>query len=504
MKTFRIEHLVILILSILFSLFTFTSTSPLYPDEGVDSVIFKSMGLAILEGKTPYVDYFDHKGPILYFINAAGQWLLSGDSGIFLLEILATFIVFLLLFQSTLIIGCRKWTSWLALGLGLLYYYISNEGGNTCEEWELLAIALVTYLSLCYVYQKETCSPIIFGAIVGLCFCYCFFIRPNDAVSQIGGLMMGGMLVSIYRKEWPLLWKWGCGWAIGAIVLSLPIFLFFVYRNALGDFYYGLISHNLIYAGHFLSTLLSKKKIIMLFFFLVSVIVLYQKNHSMAVLLLPAFLLGWLLLGERTYLHYYTVFIPILVVTTASTIQDENHWKKAFFFLSFAFFFTINIQSVAQLRYNLGAYENKAQNEFGERQFQQEARRLIEMVPIEERDSIWNYNLSFNKTGVFWQNGVMQMNRIPFYDMAFVDPLLAETDRIQEKCPLWVTLTHENDCFCQAAGKEVGRLFDYFRPGYDFIEKNYDRIARTDTTICDIELWRRRDVIDNTLVDEKL
>ena len=92
----------------------------------------------------------------------------------------------------------------------------------------------------------------------------------------------------------------------------------------------------------------------------------------------------------------------------------------------------------------------------------------------------------------------MQMNRIPFYEMAFVDPKLAESDNIEKKKPLWITLTHENDNLREAARKDVGRLFDYFQPGYDYIEANYDRMARTDTTICDIELWRRRDMTNNT------
>jgi hypothetical protein len=31
-----------------------------------DAAIFKQMGLAVLRGKTMYVDYFDNKGCILY------------------------------------------------------------------------------------------------------------------------------------------------------------------------------------------------------------------------------------------------------------------------------------------------------------------------------------------------------------------------------------------------------------------------------------------------------
>ena len=61
------------------------STSFLYVFEGGDPAIFKQMGLAILKGKTIYVDYFDNKGCILYFIQAFGLWL-GGDFFILLMQ----------------------------------------------------------------------------------------------------------------------------------------------------------------------------------------------------------------------------------------------------------------------------------------------------------------------------------------------------------------------------------------------------------------------------------
>ena len=81
--------------------------------------------------------------------------------------------------------------------------------------------------------------------------------------------------------------------------------------------------------------------------------------------------------------------------------------------------------------------------------------------------------------------------------MCFVDPLLAKTDLITDHHPKWVLLTHESDemnVLIKSPTTGVARHF--FEPGYDYVEANYDRVARTDTTICDIELWRRKDVTD--------
>ncbi len=45
------------------------------------------VGRGIVEGRTPYVDFYDLKGPYLFFINALGQLLHRGRLGIFLIEI---------------------------------------------------------------------------------------------------------------------------------------------------------------------------------------------------------------------------------------------------------------------------------------------------------------------------------------------------------------------------------------------------------------------------------
>ena len=62
------------------------STSFLYIFEGADPSVFKQMGRAVLKGKILYIDYFDNKGCLLYFIHALGLWL-GGDFDIMLMQV---------------------------------------------------------------------------------------------------------------------------------------------------------------------------------------------------------------------------------------------------------------------------------------------------------------------------------------------------------------------------------------------------------------------------------
>ena len=53
----------------------------------LDSAIFQIIGKGWVEEKIPYVDLWDQKGPLIYFINAFGYWLTGNQTGIFFIEI---------------------------------------------------------------------------------------------------------------------------------------------------------------------------------------------------------------------------------------------------------------------------------------------------------------------------------------------------------------------------------------------------------------------------------
>ena len=74
----------------------------LYPGNSLrpvgDSAIFVYIGERMLAGKIPYVDLFDHKGPVLFFIQYLGLLLSPGSTnGIWVLEVVNMFFTLLLL-----------------------------------------------------------------------------------------------------------------------------------------------------------------------------------------------------------------------------------------------------------------------------------------------------------------------------------------------------------------------------------------------------------------------
>lgn len=62
-----------------------------------DKEFFKYTGMAVLRGNVPYRDFFDHKPPLIYFINAAG--LLFGSWGLWLISTILAGTVTWLVYQ---------------------------------------------------------------------------------------------------------------------------------------------------------------------------------------------------------------------------------------------------------------------------------------------------------------------------------------------------------------------------------------------------------------------
>ena len=81
----------ILLVASIFTLLICSKNSPLYPyNDWVDGNAFFTMGKGMFNGKVPYKDLFEQKGPLLYFIYGIG-YLISHDTflGVYLLEVIS-------------------------------------------------------------------------------------------------------------------------------------------------------------------------------------------------------------------------------------------------------------------------------------------------------------------------------------------------------------------------------------------------------------------------------
>ncbi|MBL8101845.1 MAG: hypothetical protein JNM02_04895 [Anaerolineales bacterium] len=162
---------------------TLDLANPTFDKPSRDGGFFLYAGSQILNGKTPYLDFWDSKGPAIFFINALGLWLGGGSRwGLWIVEFIFIFGTLSLLYHSL----SKRW----GLGAGLLGVILAGLGlrlalgyGNYTEEYALLFNAAGLYLFLSMVdvdFAKNYWKYFWIGALFGLSFTF----RANN----IGGL----------------------------------------------------------------------------------------------------------------------------------------------------------------------------------------------------------------------------------------------------------------------------------------------------------------------------
>ncbi len=155
--------------------------NPSFDKPARDGGFFLYAGGQILDGKIPYQDFWDSKGPAIFYINALGLWLGSGSRwGVWFVEFVCIFGAFLLLYR----VLKKQWGIGAALfgvtiaGLGLRF---ALGYGNYTEEYALLFNAAGLYLFLSMEEADRNYWKYFWiGALFGVSFTF----RANN----IGGL----------------------------------------------------------------------------------------------------------------------------------------------------------------------------------------------------------------------------------------------------------------------------------------------------------------------------
>ena len=228
------------------ALFT-ESTSPLFSGWGYDSAMFQTIGKYWAEGYLPYVDLYDHKGPMIFFINALGYGL-GGRNGVYIIQVLS-----IALSEA---IACRLLADRLsrgkslALALLLPFVLAANwQEGNTTEEY-ILPLLFGSYFLMarwCGGLEEGRFAHRAGAAFVyGLCFGFALMTRVTNALGVCLGVAFITVLLAV-KGEWKNLLANAGAFLLGAAVPVLPFCVYFAAHGALYDMWYGTLLYNLDY-----------------------------------------------------------------------------------------------------------------------------------------------------------------------------------------------------------------------------------------------------------------
>lgn len=237
-----LDEIIGLVLVSIAALGVIGSSAPIstYRIQQNDSSIFAYIGNQILDGKLLYSQLFDHKPPLIYYLNAFGLWLNDGSFwGVWLIEL--TFIlVSVWLVYRFLNMRFGLVAAFTATFAGVFNLVSPLEGGNLTEEYGILFQVLVISLIFFDPYPKITSLRLFsIGILGGLL----FLTKPNLIGIWIAlGLFV--LLKSVPLKAFKLVLLFA-----GFVVPNLIVIIGFLMQGNANDYLWAAYSYNFIYSG---------------------------------------------------------------------------------------------------------------------------------------------------------------------------------------------------------------------------------------------------------------
>jgi hypothetical protein len=386
-KTKIIYYLFLLSLSTLFVLIFCSVSSPLTLYYTGDSSIFMTMGRLFLDGKVPYIDFFDHKGPVIILIEALGQMIAPYRMGLFILEILNLF--FVLIFIDKTISFLLKGRMKLVVQILLLIILSATiSSGNSTEEYSLLPLFIALYIT-CRSYFKSHSITISDAFIIGICFSFLFWLRLNNA-GAICGMVLFLFLYSISKRTYRSLRNLLLFFIIAQIPLTTIFITYFYYHNGLYDLMYATFIFNFKYVQpaqlgkHFWISILA------IILVVIGTILNYRKNKDKNIFLLCFSILVFNILTSNmgyVFKHYLILLMPSFTLGLMLVLDCISNTKTKSYIFYISIVFAIAIFTLKGVNVIKKAPENRQKYTT----YQNSAKEILENISPKDMEKVYYY-----------------------------------------------------------------------------------------------------------------
>ena len=412
------------------------ATSFLYVFEGADPSIFKQMGRAILKGKIMYIDYFDNKGCLLYFIHAIGLGL-GGNFMILLMQTLSLTATLTIWYRLLKLYRNRK-QRMIGLGIALFMLFCSYGAGDQTQEW---CLPFISYPLLLYFRAFKTKSEIrpLQMLIIGLCFGIITFIQINNACAFLGFiayLWIQYLIKKDFRKLFQSIACFIAGW----LIIAIPcVFYFYLVAGGHGvyEMVYAMLLSNLEYLNN--SWKPQWFHVVLYSMFLVSLLTIQiiQSRKEKDILVPFALSMGlfFATFGKLCNSFYLIALIPLFVVSMMTIdLKQQKTLKLAF----------CGIAMISMVFYagNIAKYILWQNNKLTF--IYEDFHKCIKSIPQTERDSIYNYNLYWHGTHMMEHENLLLSNRVLYTELLDQLPTLRKEEASKPfNPPKWIMVSFD-------------------------------------------------------------
>lgn len=203
---------------------------PNYNPSSADKEIYRYIGRVIQRGQVPYRDVFDHKPPLIYFLNYAAI-LLGGDWGQWLIDASLALLATILFYRL-----CRRykmpfpWLLPLLFNLMIRDHLLCLGMGMTREYTSMLLL-----LFFCVLMDKHRYRYFFMGLVAGLT----FFMQQDQVLALLPLFLYAFLARGTTSVPSRILHV-----AAGFGAVTLPILLYFAWSHSLGYFWHDAFVFN--------------------------------------------------------------------------------------------------------------------------------------------------------------------------------------------------------------------------------------------------------------------
>lgn len=308
-------------------------TSPLHPRfiSLGDTDIFRLAGKVWATGGLPYVDYWDHKGPLIFFTNMLGYLLTGNENGVFWIDAVLLLVSMYFIWKLVgEVLGERRLlvrilTLWATILWFVIFMYPALDMTETVCLPFLAAGVWLGVRDARRLDARGGSVSWVTALVLGLGFSAGLLTRLTNALMVCVFALVLAVALAL-RGLWADLGRCVLGFLGGVLVLTVPFVAYFAAHGALYDMVYGTLIYNMEYAANvdggndvrLISMLFSRTAAEML---VVPVLLAVLSLASFAVsrsadvlrvmLLLTGVLLVALLLVSEPFPHYASVCVVL-------------------------------------------------------------------------------------------------------------------------------------------------------------------------------------------------
>lgn len=336
-------NIALLIVAIAFVLLNSISTV-LYGFNGnVDSCIFNLIGKYWSKGDVSYITLFDHKGPIIFFVNMLSWKIFNCERGILVFQIIALYASLVGLMKIAGLKQINPKKRLFIVVLSLSYLIITYFAGNMTEEYCLPFIIGSLYFNIKFFKEhlnnKGQVHSLKYAVFYGVSFGICFLTRFTNAVSICTGILVIAIIL-IREKRYNELLKNGIAFLLGLGVCVIPFVIYFYSNNAFEQFLDATLFFNIKYATKNASWLQNNNLLLQvckfLMYYFPSYMLLFAgirkfrngQKECGVFYIVTSIMEVILFASNRLFRHYGTIVLPNLLIVLMETESFRRKYLK--------------------------------------------------------------------------------------------------------------------------------------------------------------------------------